>query len=346
MIQRITPDFPSLFAFVPRSFIVSDQQSQLMKEFCCHKCGYIAKLDNGSLGTGIKVFLPSPTIHFQWDSKLAVVQQYIDSLLLDSHKFDFRIYVLVATVTPLRIHVYREGLTRICAVPSGGDCEESQLTNTAVNRTRADSIGSILRLLTPTFARLAESGVDTAALWRRIDEAIVLTLIACYAELERGERMLCPKTLSISRCFQVVGFDVLLDKNARPAVLEVNYRPSLEFDDERDERILKEAMLADAMRIAAPYDELQAAAPRLPAAQGFAERVSAARAEAAEHPGNRFECVFDEQQPGNDTWKRVMKKARDLGGLDGREKWKQERVYFAMKQPRNGLTVFKSNHPA
>jgi hypothetical protein len=165
-------------------------------------------------------------------------------------------------------------------------------------------------------------------LWRWINEAIVLTLFACGAELEKGERMRCPRT-SISRCFQALKFDVLLDRNARPAVSEVNYRLSLEFDDQRDERTLKEAMLADAMRIATPYDELQAAAPGLPTAQ----RV---RARAAERPGNMFECVFDEEEPGNDTWKKVMKRARDLRGLDTSEKWRQEWVYFNMRPPRNG----------
>jgi tubulin polyglutamylase TTLL6/13 len=42
-----------------------------------------------------------------------VVQKYITNpYLLDNLKFDFRIYVLLAGCSPLRIYLYNEGLTR------------------------------------------------------------------------------------------------------------------------------------------------------------------------------------------------------------------------------------------
>ena len=44
-----------------------------------------------------------------------VVQEYVDRpLLLDGYKFDLRIYALITSMTPLRIHLFHDGIARLC----------------------------------------------------------------------------------------------------------------------------------------------------------------------------------------------------------------------------------------
>lgn len=50
--------------------------------------------------------------------KKVLLQRYCHNpLLINGHKFDLRVYVLVAGVDPLRIYVHHEGLTRISTEP-------------------------------------------------------------------------------------------------------------------------------------------------------------------------------------------------------------------------------------
>ena len=46
----------------------------------------------------------------------SVVQEYLSNpYLIKGHKFDLRVYVYVASYNPLRVYVYRDGLTRFAS---------------------------------------------------------------------------------------------------------------------------------------------------------------------------------------------------------------------------------------
>jgi tubulin polyglutamylase TTLL5 len=75
---------------------------------------WIVKPSGSSRGRGIYI-VDDPKQILQTNESL-VVSRYIDNpLLLNGHKFDLRIYVLVTSYDPLRIYVYREGLVRFAS---------------------------------------------------------------------------------------------------------------------------------------------------------------------------------------------------------------------------------------
>ena len=54
-----------------------------------------------------------------------------------------------------------------------------------------------------------------------------------------------------SRCFEILGFDVLLDERLKPHLIEVNHSPSFGMDSPLDRRV-KSGLIGDALRALAP----------------------------------------------------------------------------------------------
>ena len=73
---------------------------------------FIVKPNAGAQGRGI--FLTNSIKDIPVKEK-TVVQEYLNSpLLIDGFKFDMRVYVLVASVNPLKIYLFKNGLVRLC----------------------------------------------------------------------------------------------------------------------------------------------------------------------------------------------------------------------------------------
>lgn len=84
----------------------------------------IVKPDDGSQGAGISIITSSVELDLvaqkmaRRGDGVAVVQEYVDRpLLLNGYKFDLRLYVLVLSLSPLRVFLCKEGLVRVCSEP-------------------------------------------------------------------------------------------------------------------------------------------------------------------------------------------------------------------------------------
>lgn len=68
-----------------------------------------------------------------------MISNYVSNpLLINGHKFDLRIYVLVTSFDPLRIYVFKEGLARFASEPyntsTGKKSKYVHLTNYSINK--------------------------------------------------------------------------------------------------------------------------------------------------------------------------------------------------------------------
>ncbi|XP_056022258.1 uncharacterized protein LOC125649963 isoform X3 [Ostrea edulis] len=217
---------------------------------------YILKPETGCQGRGIWVTRNPKEIK---PHEHMICQQYMSKpFLIDGFKFDLRIYTLVTSCDPLRIFLFKDGLARFATnkyiEPTNNNVDNvfMHLTNYAINKhsedfIRDDEAGSKRRISTIN-RYLRDKGYDVDKMWADIDDVITKTLISAHSILKHNYRTCFPNHVKGSACFEILGFDVLLDRKLRPQVLEVNHSPSFNTDSELD-REIKGALVWDSLNL-------------------------------------------------------------------------------------------------
>jgi tubulin polyglutamylase TTLL6/13 len=264
-IERMERVFPELYDFHPQSFTLPTHISSLQGVLAkgSGDVTYIVKPDLGAQGRGI--FLVQDPESLSHYCEIAVAQKYISPYLIDGLKFDLRIYVLLGSVDPLRIYIFKDGMARFCTEPycpprpSNLDEVYRHLTNYSVNKhnerfrqndkSEDGSEHSHKRSMYSVFRSIQRSGGDTAELQSEIDRIVVLTIMSALPLIRHNYRASFKADDGRSRCFEILGFDILVDENLKPWVLEVNHSPSLSCDSGFDID-LKDRVISGALRIA------------------------------------------------------------------------------------------------
>jgi tubulin polyglutamylase TTLL4 len=215
---------------------------------------WIIKPIASSCGKGIRVVSKAKEVDFRAS---CVVCKYVHNpLLINGKKFDLRLYVLVTCFDPLRIYLYDNGLVRFCTQAYTTDKKSlkqkcTHLTNYSINKKAEnfakneggeedDSSGDkwSTRALRAYFQK---NGIDDKAVWADIKDVIVKTVIMAesfvVSAMARGG-------VSRKACFEVFGFDVLLDDKLKPWLMEVNVGPSVASSSPLD-KVIKGSMTTD-----------------------------------------------------------------------------------------------------
>lgn len=249
------------FNIIPDSYVIPEEYTDFyvhyneLKKEAPYKNLWICKPQASSQGKGIFI---TDDVHDIDRSEKWVVSRYIHNpLLINSHKFDLRIYVLITSYEPLRIYVYQEGLTRFASEPysSGTKFNKfSHLTNYSINKKNTNFVQNqdlehddfgFKWSLSALWGHLEQIGIDMDLLWSKIYDLIIKSVISVEEKVLAGiEKHWTHR----SNWFEILGFDVLIDSELKPWLLEANLSPSLSSDSPLDFKI-KSNLITDAFNI-------------------------------------------------------------------------------------------------
>jgi hypothetical protein len=245
-----------VYNFLPLSYVLPKDGPMLeikFRELEPTGALWIIKPIASSCGKGIRVVSKLREIDF---GSSCVVSIYVAKpLLIGGRKFDLRLYVCVTCYDPLRIYLYDNGLVRFCTQPYTTSKKSlkkrcTHLTNYSINKKSDDFVKNddadasdtggkwSLQALWEYFKK---EGIDHEVIKQRIVDVIIKTVIMSEYHVVGAMHHL---GLSRGSCFEVFGFDILIDSQYNPWLMEVNIGPSVASSSPLD-KMIKTSMTTD-----------------------------------------------------------------------------------------------------
>jgi tubulin polyglutamylase TTLL6/13 len=279
--------FPDEYSFFPATYVIPRDLPLLREQFSIttgkSKSVFIVKPAGGSQGNGI--FITRTLKEVEDLSSTHVCQRYIaNPLLIENKKFDLRIYILITSCNPLRVYMFKDGLVRLCTEDYSRPTEMNlhnkfmHLSNYSINKMSENFDGVAnengesgskrsVRWLLSWIENIKGKWIADK-LWDHIGKICLRTIISILPTLLREYKTTFPdyhldneandpKSLG-SKSFAILGFDILIDSDFQPHLIEVNHLPSFGTDTPLDHSIkLKVVEQALSVLNVSPYDQLK-----------------------------------------------------------------------------------------
>ena len=168
--------------------------------------------------------------------------------------------MLITQVKPdLQIFLYKDGLARFATEEYSTNINNENLfmhlTNYAINKESEkfqENESDFKKSLIEVFDMIKEIEGEAALdkLKDQMKDILIKTLMVGWPHLEHNYKTCSSKSSyqNNRQCFQILGFDIMLDKKLKPWLLEVNESPS--FNDDTDvDKLVKHGLIEDTFRL-------------------------------------------------------------------------------------------------
>lgn len=194
------------------------------------------------------------------------MQEYISHpLLLNGYKFDLRLYILVTSFQPLEVFLYDEGFARLTTQKYSIDPDDVKnklihLTNSSIQMLYKDDMkyntavshatnsegGGTKITLSYLKELLKNTNINFDNIWNDIKKIILKSLMAVDDLIGFQPN-----------CFEMYGYDILIDYKYKPWLIEINASPSMARETPMDVKV-KTQLIQDIINLVDPieYDRI------------------------------------------------------------------------------------------
>ncbi|KAK4471895.1 hypothetical protein MN116_005281 [Schistosoma mekongi] len=235
------------FSFVPQTYCLPGDLDELKKVWDeeGENQRWIMKPPASARGIGVRLVTKWSQIP---KKRPALIQKYLSRpYLINDSKFDLRIYVYISSVNPLRLYIHEDGLVRFASQKYSNAVRSLSnryihLTNYSVNRLNSEYISNTNEFtakghkwsLRAFWTYLKAKGISPTPIWSNIKDLVVKTVISTEDAFNTAVNTYCNHSISVHEIF---GFDIFLDEDLQPWLLEVNVSPSMHSDSLLDAKI-------------------------------------------------------------------------------------------------------------
>ena len=259
--KKMKKIFPLDYNFMLETYSYPEDKLEIKKKFNNYKFQisddhdlWLKKPKFGSLGEHIS-FLKNIN-QIKTDYLITKFLKYPH--LIKGHKYDLRFHGLVTSIKPLRLYLYNEGLVRIASEIYDYNHLKNKysfLTNLMVNIKNKEKFIYPQNLTNmeksnlwnlETFENYCQrKGINYTKIYEDVTDIFIKMIFSVrkkiIEEIDKNK-------LHSSNFYHIIGFDIILDKNLKPYLLEANRRCGFR-DDNDAEKYYTHNLIADTINL-------------------------------------------------------------------------------------------------